>query len=46
MPNIQYIADHIDRIERRHRGNESLIEGLIEALTSQIRGQIYASRSV
>jgi predicted SnoaL-like aldol condensation-catalyzing enzyme len=25
MPNIQYIADHIDRIERRHGGNESLI---------------------
>lgn len=25
MPNIQYIADHIDRIERRHGGNESAI---------------------
>ena len=25
MPNIQYIADRIDRIERRHGGNESLI---------------------
>jgi hypothetical protein len=25
MPNIQYIADRIDRIERRHAGNESLI---------------------
>ena len=25
MPNIQYVADHIDRIERRHGGNESLI---------------------
>jgi hypothetical protein len=25
MPNIQYIADHVDRIERRHGGNESLI---------------------
>jgi hypothetical protein len=25
MPDINYVADHIDRIERRHGGNESLI---------------------
>jgi hypothetical protein len=25
MPNINYIADHIDRIERRHGGNQNLI---------------------
>jgi hypothetical protein len=25
MPNIQYVADQIDRIDRRHGGQESLI---------------------
>lgn len=37
------LCQYIEECESLHEGD---IEGLIEALTSQIRGKVYASRSV